>query len=477
MTLTIYKLPPLKRKMADNADNYENIVNKKAKSDVWNHFWVKFNKNTKQVVEGLAVCRHCNNEVKSSGGTTNLQTHMSRHHARQRKSSQQPTEIISPTVTPSIPTFNNRQQTLHGMFQSKYQFHSDRAMKLTTAVANYIIEDLRPLSVVEGTGFKNMVNLLDPRYTLPRRTYFSQTLIPKMYNEAASKVKESISKAESVALTTDGWTSRATESYVTITSVHVTPGWKLQNFVLQTRAMPESHTGLHIAEVIKEAIEEWGIPNNPPLVTDNAANMVVAARELKSDPYFGCFAHCLNLAAQKALKVGTVTRILNRVRKIVSFFHRSTTAAAALTNKMELLGQRKLKLIHDVPTRWNSAADMLERYLMLQPAIFATLSSKDFQKKESDLSILNEKDSSLAENIMEVLVPLRQITVAICTEQTPTVSIIIPLLRKLKHILEVDENDTLIKQQMKEAVSDNIDTRYYVCINIYNCIKSILKNV
>ena len=119
---------------------------------------------------------------------------------------------------------------------------------------------------------------------------------------------------------------------MTITSVHITPDWKLQNFVLQTRAIPASHTGVNIAGVIREATAERGLPCNPPLVTDNAANMVVAAQHLNSKPDIGCFAHCLNLAAHKALKVDAVTRLLARMRKIVSYFHHSTTAAALLVS-------------------------------------------------------------------------------------------------------------------------------------------------
>ena len=281
-----------------------------------------------------------------------------------------------------------------------------------------------------------------------------------MYENLASRVKESLSKASRAAITTDGWTSRATESYVTITSVHITPEWKLQSFVLQTRAMPDSHTGSNIAAVITEALAEWGIPNRPPLVTDNASNMTVAGKELQSDPHIGCFAHCLNLAAQKALKLNMVSKILGKVRRIVAFFHRSTTAAALLRDKMKLIQGKELKLIHDVPTRWNSAADMLERYLLLQPALYATLVSKELNKGNSEISLLNEDESATAEEIMECLIPLRHITNAICTEQTPTVSIIIPLLDKLKLMMTKSTDDSRIKKQIKDAVLDDLSTRY-----------------
>lgn len=283
-----------------------------------------------------------------------------------------------------------------------------------------------------------------------------------MYEEAANKMKSSLALARSVALTTDGWTSRATESYVTITSVHITPDWKLQNFVLQTRALPESHTGENIAKVIKEAITEWGISTpNPPLVSDNAANMLVAGRELSSKPHIGCFAHTLNLAAQKALKINTVSRILARVRKIAGFFHKSTTAAAVLKTKTKLLGLKEVKLVCDVQTRWNSAADMLERYLQLQPAIYATLLSRDVNTgKDTEINVLNETDTRLAEDIMQCLAPLKTITEAICTEKTPTVSIILPLMQKVETIMADNETDSQTIKSVKTAVTGDLENRY-----------------
>ena len=114
--------------------------------------------------------------------------------------------------------------------------------------------------------------------------------------------------------------------------------------------------------------------------------MVVAGQELQSKPHIGCFAHCFNLTAHKALKITVVSRLLLRVRKIISYFHRSTTAAALLKSKIKLLGLAELKLIQDVPTRWNLAADMLEHYLQLQSAIYATRVSKDLHiSRESDV--------------------------------------------------------------------------------------------
>lgn len=62
-------------------DDFEIVNNTKAKSDVWRHFGLKKRKSDSTIVEGIAVCHHCNMTPKTSGGgTTNLVTHLRRHH-------------------------------------------------------------------------------------------------------------------------------------------------------------------------------------------------------------------------------------------------------------------------------------------------------------------------------------------------------------------------------------------------------------
>ncbi|XP_056309051.1 zinc finger BED domain-containing protein 4-like [Danio aesculapii] len=153
--------------------------------------------------------------------------------------------------------------------------------------------------------------------------------------------------------------------------------------------MPESHTGNNLAEHLRKAIAEWGIAEKDPvIVTDNASNMTIAAEEAA----FKCYAHTLNLAAQRALKITAVTRLLGKVRRIVIFFRRSTTANHMLKEKQRLLQLPEHKLMTDVVTRWNSAHDMLERFLEQQLSICATLLSSEVSKTEKDLCTLTESD-------------------------------------------------------------------------------------
>ena len=47
----------------------------------------------------------------------------------------------------------------------------------------FIATDIQPLSVVENIGFKRLINKIQPRYKIPSRIYFSNTLMPKMMEQ------------------------------------------------------------------------------------------------------------------------------------------------------------------------------------------------------------------------------------------------------------------------------------------------------
>lgn len=91
-------------------------------------------------------------------------------------------------------------------------------------------------------------------------------------------------------------TPRATKLYVTITSHNISEDWELVSYVLQTRAMLESHTNSNIAELLKSSMEEWNIKGkDPAVVKDNASNMTIATQRLML--HVKCFLHTLNLAS------------------------------------------------------------------------------------------------------------------------------------------------------------------------------------
>lgn len=70
----------------------------------------------------------------------------------------------------------------------------------------------------------------------------------------------------------------------------------------------------------------------------------------------------------------------------MAFFHRSAVAANAFKVRADLVGIPNKKLKIDVVTRWNSAYEMIERYLEVQVAVVGALLSKDVKNKDKDQS-------------------------------------------------------------------------------------------
>ena len=106
----------------------------------------------------------------------------------------------------------------HCPVQGQFERGSDRAKAINRAVGKMIAIDLRPFSVVENDGFKELVDLLEPRYDLPSRRYFADTVIPELYNEVVRNLKADLHDAvPGVSLTTDMWQSHQKIEYMAVT--------------------------------------------------------------------------------------------------------------------------------------------------------------------------------------------------------------------------------------------------------------------
>ena len=204
------------------ADDFEIVPYRKSKSPVWANFgFVKYP--GKAVSTTHYACKICREVFPYSGNTTNLHSHIARKHPEMNES---PTS--SPKIGRSKPVETFKQTSLLSL-----PINSTRSKVITNSIARFMVKNLRPYSVVENEGFRHLVKVLEPRYTMPSRSHFSESVIPKLYEEAKKNLLEKLKDTVFVALTTDGWTSRATESYVTITGCHVNNEWQLESYVLQ----------------------------------------------------------------------------------------------------------------------------------------------------------------------------------------------------------------------------------------------------
>lgn len=62
-----------------------------------------------------------------------------------------------------------------------------QATSLTESVPQMLIHDMRPISMVDGDRFKQMLKQFNPEYILPSRTHFTH-LMEQKYNSTFLKV-------------------------------------------------------------------------------------------------------------------------------------------------------------------------------------------------------------------------------------------------------------------------------------------------
>lgn len=93
--------------------------------------------------------------------------------------------------------------------------------------------NIRPFTLEENKAFKNLMEIAEPAFYVPSRPTFSQKGGPAVYYDTY-KLKRSF-KTQTVVLTTDGWTSRATCSYITTIGHFIDLDWVLHSYMLQRR--------------------------------------------------------------------------------------------------------------------------------------------------------------------------------------------------------------------------------------------------
>jgi hypothetical protein len=106
---------------------------------------------------------------------------------------------------------------------------------LTNSLAQFVAEDLRPCSIVEGTGFRRMMKLAAPGYNVP----CAETIASRIggYHENMKTfVGKLLEEVPGYAITTDGWSSKASLHYIGSTLHYISKDWELCDVVLGVKA-------------------------------------------------------------------------------------------------------------------------------------------------------------------------------------------------------------------------------------------------
>ncbi|CAF2036407.1 unnamed protein product [Rotaria magnacalcarata] len=170
-----------------------------------------------------------------------------------------------------------------------------------------------------------------------------------------------------------------------------------------------------------------------------------------------CFIHTLQLCIHDSiLSQPSVKEILTLCRGIAGHFNRSAVSFAKLKNIQQQLNTAPHKMKQDVPTRWNSSFEMLNR-MFEQKVSLAT-----YEAEFSDIAIPTQYQWGIVEKLVHVLAPFEKLTKT-CGRREETAARIIPSVLALKVVLnKASASDkyagvTTMIEALKKSVTKRLD--------------------
>lgn len=420
-------------------------------SAVWDHFSIKDDKDEE------AECNICHSKVKRGGkavrsfNTTNLIKHLAKYHHKQHEEYLKKTEDKKKGPT---------QPTLAESFakHDKLPLNSAKAQGITRVIAEEIILDDEPLSLVSKVGFRRTIQHLEPRYNMPSRHYILENTMPQIHKDVRDNIGKQVESANALSFTTDIWScDHRPLSLLSLTAHWIGPDFTPKSAVLHAREFRGSHTANAITDAMEHMLRTWKIDKKKVhvILRDNAPNMKKAMDQL-GVPSLGCFAHILQLVVQHGLFAQrAVSDAIANGRKIVTHFKHSTKAYSELEDVECELNIEPKRLQQDVKTRWSSTKMMIDSLVHCKRALQSYASDSN-----SNLpATLTGNQWSLLEKTATVLKPFQELTAEV-SAATASAADVIPSVRVLMLFLDNENEEHRGIQTMKTTLLDAVHTRF-----------------
>lgn len=438
--------------------------------------WTLFQIHDKSDV--VAECLICNKKIKrgreSEGqkafSTTPLHNHLKKQHPDDYKNAREEAQKLKASESSSTSSVKpkekklaamSKQLTLMESFASKkiWDINDHRSKAINEKIMKMMALDNQPFSIVEDDGFIDLMAHLQPRYMLPSRRYFSDTMLPQAYDNIKTLVENELAEPDGkyVSFTSDIWTcSKSKETFISLSGHWIKQDFNRVDAVLHATHFPGSHTGANIANMFCKMWESWKISESRRqlLVRDGAANMCVGG-ELAEIESIHCTVHRLQLVIEDAILVQRAfIDLLAKYRRLVTHFNHSALACNELKMLQEEQGKAPLLPVQDVPTRWNSAYLMVERMVKLKRPIQLYVSDHD------GLPTITANEWQLSERFLHILKPFFDLTKEMSAEYS-ILSTVIPNIATLELFLsKVGQGDQGV-QSTRESLLLALRKRFF----------------
>lgn len=379
---------------------------KMKRSAIWKYFEDKGKPETAAAAAGNAgesetyqvKCNICKTSVSNKlGNTSNCRHHLKNHHPSEF--SKLIDEECASSKSKTVQVDAKSQPTITHMFSKHQPFDKDSQQhkKITSAITRFITADALPTSLVEKSGFKQLMHVAtEGRYVVPSRNYFQQTAISALYNSVKENLVAKLKTIQYYSCTTDLWSSITKEPYLSLTIHYVDDDWCLKSHNLSTYFIPDDHTGENIAAAVNDCLLLWNLDLDRmvALTTDSASSMKLAVSTLNKSRV-PCFGHILNNAVEHSLSTETVNDAFKACKSTAAVFSYSWKKKRDLIKAQAKLELPTKTMPSYCKTRWSSKHELMtfiiEQELALRDVLKDTrnlpLPSHDQFQVNNDMAI------------------------------------------------------------------------------------------
>jgi len=355
----------------------------------------------------------------------------------------------------------------------KYASGDRRQLAFDQSLTRMLVAGSHPFALVEADHFRQFFAEVLPRVTVKSATTFARNKVPRLHDamrqELVNTLMEQLAGTSGVAYTSDMWTSRNRQSFLSVTIHYINANFELRKFSLNCIPFRGAHTADRIARALDAEISKVPVKRGSRLaaVHDAAPNMKAGVRKcsfgLKS---YICTDHRLQTVLRKAFnapEAALANVILKKAVALSTLMHHSTKACEMVEEECDRLGVPYVVVIAPCETRWNSKYLMIESINTLAPALLS------LKEKGTDLGekieLFSESDMEMLKWMEKVLAKFADATKLWSADKTVTMHDVIPTLMALKWNLRrwKDTVGNLVIPGLCQALLQELDKAWPDC--------------
>ncbi|KAL7289053.1 hypothetical protein TKK_0017007 [Trichogramma kaykai] len=244
-------------------------------------------------------------------------------------------------------------------------------------------------------------------------------------------------------------------------STHYLCGTSIKTLCLACEPLDQRHTADYLKNTITATLEKFEISQDKVVgfVIDAESAIRKAAKELFGDRHIVCLAHTLALVLKDAVKeLHDLNRLIDKVKSIVALIKKSIPASdelKALQMKEGTPEGKVLHLIQEVPTRWNSKIDMINRYIELEKYIYLAM-----KRCDNPIDLLSIEEMVTLKDVRPIMQVVNCVITELSSENNASCSVIIPLVNFMKQEIEDIAPNTDIGKKYKANMEKSIESRF-----------------